>query len=171
MGYGGIGFGIFLVALGAILRYAVTAELAGVDIGTVGVILMVAGLVVFVLSLFFVFWDRQSDYRRATGAAPAGLLARRSSFEGVSVHGDGPQDEAVGDEREDRPERVRADGEEVHEQPGECDRDREHPADEPPEPARARRPPAERPRPRPRASPTSSGSTRRGPSRGARRCR
>ena len=29
MGYGGIGFGIFLVAVGAILRYAVTAELAG----------------------------------------------------------------------------------------------------------------------------------------------
>jgi hypothetical protein len=67
MGYGGIGFGIFLVALGAILRYAVTAELAGVDIGTVGVILMVAGLVVFVLSLFFVFWDRQST----AGGPPA----------------------------------------------------------------------------------------------------
>ncbi len=67
MGYGGIGFGIFLVALGAILRYAVTAELAGIDIGTVGVILMVAGLVVFVLSLFFVFWGRQST----TGGPPA----------------------------------------------------------------------------------------------------
>jgi Domain of unknown function (DUF6458) len=67
MGYGGIGFGIFLVALGAILRYAVTAELAGVDIGVVGVILMVAGLVVFALSLFFVFWARQSS----TGGPPA----------------------------------------------------------------------------------------------------
>lgn len=59
MGYGGIGFGIFLVALGAILRYAVTAELAGIDIGTVGVILMVAGVVLFLLSLFFVVWARQ----------------------------------------------------------------------------------------------------------------
>jgi hypothetical protein len=67
MGYGGIGFGIFLVALGAILRYAVTAELAGLDIGVVGVILMVAGLVVFALSLFFVFWTRQSS----TGGPPA----------------------------------------------------------------------------------------------------
>jgi hypothetical protein len=67
MGYGGIGFGIFLVALGAILRYAVTAELAGLDIGVVGVILMVAGLVVFALSLFFVFWGRQSS----TGGPPA----------------------------------------------------------------------------------------------------
>ena len=67
MGYGGIGFGIFLVAVGAILRYAVTAEISGVDIGVVGVILMVAGIVLFLLSLFFV----------ALGAAvrrPAGHL-------------------------------------------------------------------------------------------------
>lgn len=66
MGYGGIGFGIFLVAVGAILRYAVTAEVAGLDIGTVGVILMVAGAVLFLLSLFFVVWARQS----AAGGPP-----------------------------------------------------------------------------------------------------
>ena len=66
MGYGGIGFGIFLVAVGAILRYAVTAELAGLDIGTVGVILMVAGIVLFLLSLFFVIWGRQA----AAGGPP-----------------------------------------------------------------------------------------------------
>ena len=67
MGYGGIGFGIFLVALGAILRYAVTAEVAGLDIGTVGVILMVAGIVLFLLSLFFVIWGRQ---QAASGGPP-----------------------------------------------------------------------------------------------------
>ena len=67
MGYGGIGFGIFLVAVGAILRYAVTAELAGIDIGTVGVILMVAGAVLFLLSLFFVIWGRQ---QAASGGPP-----------------------------------------------------------------------------------------------------
>jgi hypothetical protein len=68
MGYGGIGFGIFLVAVGAILRYAVTAEVAGIDIGTVGVILMVAGAVLFLLSLFFVIWGRQ---QAASGRPPA----------------------------------------------------------------------------------------------------
>lgn len=68
MGYGGIGFGIFLVAVGAILRYAVTAEVAGIDIGTVGVILMVAGAVLFLLSLFFVVWARQSS---SAGGPPA----------------------------------------------------------------------------------------------------
>ena len=67
MGYGGIGFGIFLVAVGAILRYAVTAEVAGIDIGTVGVILMVAGAVLFLLSLFFVIWGRQ---QAASGGPP-----------------------------------------------------------------------------------------------------
>ena len=68
MGYGGIGFGIFLVAVGAILRYAVTAEVAGIDIGTVGVILMIAGAVLFLLSLFFVIWGRQ---QAASGGPPA----------------------------------------------------------------------------------------------------
>jgi len=67
MGYGGIGFGIFLVAVGAILRYAVTAEISGVDIGIVGVILMVAGIVLLLLSLFFVIWARQS----AAGGPPS----------------------------------------------------------------------------------------------------
>ena len=67
MGSGGIGFGIFLVAVGAILRYAVTAEVAGIDLGVVGVILMVAGAVLFLLSLFFVVWARQ---QAASGGPP-----------------------------------------------------------------------------------------------------
>ena len=58
MGYGGLGFSIFLVALGAILRYAVTAEVANIDIGTVGVILMIAGVVLFLLTLFFILSGR-----------------------------------------------------------------------------------------------------------------
>lgn len=70
MGYGGIGFGIFLVAIGAILRYAVTAEVAGIDIGIVGVILMVAGAVLFLLSLFFVVWERQSTAGGPPGPPP-----------------------------------------------------------------------------------------------------
>lgn len=58
MGYGGLGFSIFLVALGAVLRYAVTAEVASIDIGTVGVILMVAGVVLFLVTLFFMLSGR-----------------------------------------------------------------------------------------------------------------
>jgi hypothetical protein len=58
VGYGGLGFSIFLVALGAILRYAVTAEVANLDIGTVGVILMIAGVVLFLVTLFFMLSGR-----------------------------------------------------------------------------------------------------------------
>ena len=41
-----LGVSLLLIAVGAILKFAVTATLAGVSIGTVGVILMVVGLVI-----------------------------------------------------------------------------------------------------------------------------
>ncbi len=47
-----IGGSIFLIALGAILKFAVTASVAGIDIQVVGVILMVAGAIGLVLGLF-----------------------------------------------------------------------------------------------------------------------
>jgi hypothetical protein len=50
----GIGGGIFLIALGAILRFAVNADIEGVSLDVIGNILMVAGIAVAVLSLFFV---------------------------------------------------------------------------------------------------------------------
>ena len=43
---------IFMIALGAILKFAVTATVAGFNIQTAGVILMVAGVVGLVVSLF-----------------------------------------------------------------------------------------------------------------------
>ena len=47
-----IGGSIFLIALGAILAYAVDWQLSGVDLDMVGVILMVVGAVGLVVSLF-----------------------------------------------------------------------------------------------------------------------
>ena len=49
----GIGTSILLIAVGAVLKYAVTASVSGVDIQTVGVILMVAGIIGLVLSLIW----------------------------------------------------------------------------------------------------------------------
>ena len=46
-----IGTGVFLLAVGAILKFAVTDAISGVDLATVGVILMVAGLALTLLSL------------------------------------------------------------------------------------------------------------------------
>jgi uncharacterized protein DUF6458 len=49
-----LGTSIFLIAVGAILRYAVTAHVSGVSITTVGLILMIAGAVGAVLSLLYI---------------------------------------------------------------------------------------------------------------------
>jgi hypothetical protein len=47
-----IGTSIFLIALGAILKYAVTATVAGISIQTAGLILMIAGAIGLVIGLF-----------------------------------------------------------------------------------------------------------------------
>lgn len=49
----GIGTSILLIAVGAILKWAVTASVAGINIETVGVILMVAGVIGLVVSLIW----------------------------------------------------------------------------------------------------------------------
>lgn len=47
-----IGSSIFLIAVGAILRYAVTASVSGIDLQVVGLILMIAGVIGLVIGLF-----------------------------------------------------------------------------------------------------------------------
>jgi hypothetical protein len=63
-----IGTSIFLIALGAVLKFAVTATVAGIDIQTAGVILMVVGLIGLVLSVLqmMVWSDRRRDAGDAT---------------------------------------------------------------------------------------------------------
>jgi hypothetical protein len=46
-----IGASLFCIATGAILTFAVTAEVAGIDLQVVGVILMVIGAIGLVLGL------------------------------------------------------------------------------------------------------------------------
>jgi hypothetical protein len=48
----GIGTSIFLIAVGAILYFAVNADVSGVEISTVGLILMVCGVLGLVITLF-----------------------------------------------------------------------------------------------------------------------
>lgn len=47
------GTSLFLIAVGAILRYAVTASVSGVSLHTVGLILMIVGIVGLVLSIAY----------------------------------------------------------------------------------------------------------------------
>ncbi len=58
-----IGASIFLAAVGAILRYAVEDSIGGVDLATVGLILMVAGVVGFIAGLAVMMSPRDRDPR------------------------------------------------------------------------------------------------------------
>ena len=59
----GIGVSIFLIAAGAILTFALEADADGVNLDTVGIILMVVGIVGLLLSMIvFGSWrDRRAD--------------------------------------------------------------------------------------------------------------
>ena len=65
----GIGVSILLIAIGAILAFAVEAEVSGVDITTVGWILLIVGIIGLVLSMIFWsswggpgYWSRRRTY-------------------------------------------------------------------------------------------------------------
>ncbi len=62
----GIGTSTFLIALGAILKFAVTATVSGIQLATVGVILIVVGIIGLVISLI---WLMQADRRGAPVAS------------------------------------------------------------------------------------------------------
>ncbi|HVF78752.1 MAG TPA: DUF6458 family protein [Solirubrobacteraceae bacterium] len=47
----GIGTSIFLIAVGAILKFAVTTSVSGIELATVGVILIVVGIIGLLFSL------------------------------------------------------------------------------------------------------------------------
>lgn len=69
----GVGFGLLLVAAGAILAFAVhTTNASGVDLRTVGLILLGVGAFSTVLSM--VFWS--------SWAGPGGLNRRHAVAEG-----------------------------------------------------------------------------------------
>jgi Domain of unknown function (DUF6458) len=54
----GIGTSIFLIAIGAILKFAVTTSVSGIELATVGVILMIVGILGLVISLLFLLQAR-----------------------------------------------------------------------------------------------------------------
>jgi hypothetical protein len=58
-----MGTGLVLLALGAILRYAVQDSISGVDLQTIGLILMIVGIVAFVVGAIYAF-GRRDHYDR-----------------------------------------------------------------------------------------------------------
>ena len=63
----GIGVSLILIAAGAILTWAVNATVSGLNIHTIGVILMVVGIVGLLLSvMFWSSWGGVGGTRRRT---------------------------------------------------------------------------------------------------------
>jgi hypothetical protein len=60
----GLGTSIFLIAAGAILDFAIDKQVNGVNLHTVGAILMMVGALGVVLSL--IFWNSWGGYHRRT---------------------------------------------------------------------------------------------------------
>ena len=66
-----LGLSLFLLALGAILAFAVNATVSGLEIETVGVILMIVGAVGVLASMLF--WTSFAPYG---GGRRAGVVRR-----------------------------------------------------------------------------------------------
>lgn len=64
-----IGGSLFLIIVGAILRFAVTAEVAGVNLRTVGLILMVGGVLGLILGIAMTFAAQRREPPAGDGTA------------------------------------------------------------------------------------------------------
>jgi hypothetical protein len=68
-----IGAAFALIAIGAILKWAITAHVNGFDIQTAGTVLFVIGLVALPLALLYTFWwpgRTRVEETRVTGPPP-----------------------------------------------------------------------------------------------------
>ena len=65
-----IGTSIFLIAVGAVLAWAVNAEVSGIDLQVAGVILVVVGAIGFVASL--IFWSSWGGFGNRDAAGGGG---------------------------------------------------------------------------------------------------
>jgi len=67
-----IGGSLLLIAIGAILAFAVTQQVQGVDLQMVGVVLMIVGAIGLILSLILAYTRRRTDVIQRGG--PVGYV-------------------------------------------------------------------------------------------------
>jgi hypothetical protein len=77
----GIGAGIFLLAVGAVLTFAVDVRVSGIDLSTVGVILMLAGALGIVLDVALLAPRRRRTRTVTDGAGTE--LRRETTTDGL----------------------------------------------------------------------------------------
>jgi len=72
----GLSFSLLLAAAGAVLIWAVNATVSGINIHTVGIILLIVGIIGFVVSLFF--WSSWGGFgTRTTGAGSSTVITEQ----------------------------------------------------------------------------------------------
>jgi uncharacterized protein DUF6458 len=74
----GISFSILLIAVGAVLAWAVSADVSGVDVQVMGVILLIVGIIGFITSL--VFWSSWGGFGGARDTSGAGGNAPQTTI-------------------------------------------------------------------------------------------
>jgi hypothetical protein len=85
----GIGVGIFLMVLGAILAFAVETDVPGINVNSLGIILLLIGLVAVLYSLLFwsnlTPWGRRrvTARRRLVGEQPVEVVEERPLDDGL----------------------------------------------------------------------------------------
>jgi hypothetical protein len=66
----GISLSILLIAVGAVLAWAVSAEVSGLDVNAIGVILLIVGIIGLLVSL--VFWSSWGGFGSRDAASSGG---------------------------------------------------------------------------------------------------
>jgi hypothetical protein len=81
----GIGSGIALIAIGAIVAFAINVDIAAIDLTMIGYILMGAGVLVFLISLVMMMRRRSAVSTQRTAVDPASgerITTRRTTDNG-----------------------------------------------------------------------------------------
>ena len=73
----GISLSVLLIAVGAVLAWAVNAEVSGIDLQVAGVILVTVGVIGLIASL--VFWSSWGGFGRREGAAASTTVIERDT--------------------------------------------------------------------------------------------
>jgi len=65
-----LGGSLFFIALGAILKFAITKHVNGINLGTIGVILMIVGALSLIITVVWMSTRRRTDViQRGPGGA------------------------------------------------------------------------------------------------------